>query len=119
MKYLITLFLLLLTSPSLGGKNIKLSAKEIKTERSIFYAPQAYYEDGILFLCSVSTLHNVKVTVVNSNTNEIVFQGYVTITNGTQINIPLNLPVGYYQLNLEIGNQSYCGEFDIDIQDIQ
>lgn len=109
----------MLALPSFGRKDIKLSAAEIKKERSVSYVPQAYYEEGSLSLYSACLLYNVQISIVNTNTNEIVYQGHVTIARGTQINIQLNLPLGYYQLNLAAENHSYSGEFIIDSQDIQ
>lgn len=114
MKYFITLFLLLFALPSLGRDSVNLTDRKMKAERSKTYVPQAYYEEGTLSLCSICTLYDVQITIINTKTCECVYQGSVTITNGTLINIPLNLPLGNYQLNLDFGNHSYYGYFDID-----
>lgn len=95
-------------------KSIKLEPKAHNREsRSLVYTPTITCDSNILRINSTIPLENLQVIITDQSTGDTLYFSNITVSDGQPYMLTLNAESGNYKIELNIGQDTYYGFFDL------
>lgn len=117
MRPFVTLLLIIFSSICLFAEERNIELQERKAElgaRSLNYKPAVSYDGNILYIHSEIPLENLQVSVTDLYSGITIYYTNITVINNLPYTLqPQNIGIGNYLLELNIGQKSYYGYFEV------